>query len=413
MSMNKILSLLFAVFSIAALTLTSCSDENDEPGKINLGVGQSDKVTLGANETTGQILFNAAASWSAWLESGSRAPEELGWIRLEDTHGEAGEVYLNFSLDLNLSGQTRSAIVVIVCEDTTIRIEIIQTPDDDPDIPDQAANGSIEIVKKDHIYNYDGTIILEYEENFILNYDGNRLVNMLHSWRDDIDNGPGMQGDSYVMNEEKWQLNWQATEVMVHVVNDMTYYPSQRKEVETSEHFALLNENLLVKSGWYKWAEDYLQTDFDISYDNLGIVSSRNNDGDGQNVWDTFTWTDGNLTKITCTNGHVITMTYAKPDLTNLRKAFDLNWLLPTELECYDFAAGDITRIWGVTGFLGHGSELLMTEITESDGKNVQSYRMNYTKNTKEETVVTVDYFVDNRKSESAEWTIRYRNHIP
>lgn len=107
-------------------------------------------------------------------------------------------------------------------------------------------------------------------------------------------------------------------------------------------------------------------------------------------------------------------MTYAKSDLINLHRSFDLNWLLPTELECYDFAAGDISRIWGVTGLIGAHSYLLLTEIKQvsDDGKNVYSYSMNYTKNTKDETVVTVDEFVDNIKSASSEWTIRYNGEV-
>lgn len=283
--MKKILTLLFAVFSFVALSLTSCSDDN-EPGKVSLGKGQSEKVTVAANETYGEISFNAAAPWSAYVESASQA-DGLDWISLSQSNGDAGEIHLTFTLEINNTGQTRKAIVVIICEDTTIRIEISQSPDDEPDIPSGGLSiGEVNIVKKNYIYMEDGNRYEDYEEAYLFHYTDVNIEQINHSWRDDIDNGPGISGDDYVMNDEDWMFSRSSNNIRVDVVNSMRYYPSRKLEFERSEHFAELNESLMVKSGWYKWDEDNLQTDFDIVYgQNLDISSSRNNDGDGQNVW--------------------------------------------------------------------------------------------------------------------------------
>lgn len=56
-------------------------------------------------------------------------------------------------------------------------------------------------------------------------------------------------------------------------------------------------------------------------------------------------------------------MKYGNPALQNLHAELDLNWLLPMELEVYDFAAGDITRLFPACGLTGKTSGLLITEI--------------------------------------------------
>jgi hypothetical protein len=103
--------------------------------------------------------------------------------------------------------------------------------------------------------------------------------------------------------------------------------------------------------------------------------------------------------------------TYADPNLKNLHSTFDLNWVLPTGLECYDFAAGDVTRVFAATGLMGNPSDLLLTAITEyTDDRNTYSYRMNYKENTKDRTVVAVMEFSDDIQTGYKEWTILYEN---
>jgi hypothetical protein len=103
--------------------------------------------------------------------------------------------------------------------------------------------------------------------------------------------------------------------------------------------------------------------------------------------------------------------TYADPDLKNLHSTFDLNWVLPRDLECYDFAAGDVTRVFAATGLMGNTSRLLLTAITEYTSDNhTYSYRMNYETNTTDQTVVVAARFVDDIQTSYHVWTIEYYN---
>lgn len=128
--MKKILYYLLAMVVICGVA--SCSSD-DEPGKIELSKGQASNLTLYANNTSGEVKFSAAASWSAWISATSRVSEEIDWITLDITHGSAGEVTLSFTLERNTTGTSRIAYIIIVCEDEKIEIKITQRPEDDPD----------------------------------------------------------------------------------------------------------------------------------------------------------------------------------------------------------------------------------------------------------------------------------------
>jgi hypothetical protein len=82
---------------------------------------------------------------------------------------------------------------------------------------------------------------------------------------------------------------------------------------------------------------------------------------------------------------------------------------LPTDLECYDFAVGDPSKIFAALGLMGNPSKYLITSITEYDGKTYYSYKMDYKENTTEKTVVTVNRFIDNSLDSYSEWTINYK----
>ena len=116
------------------------------------------------------------------------------------------------------------------------------------------------------------------------------------------------------------------------------------------------------------------------------------------------------MKSIRSTSGGVVTITYADPALLNLHRQLDLNWIVPGSLEYYDFAAGDITRIFASFGLMGNPSKHLATEISENDGHTTWSCRMTYKENSAEKTVVTATDFVNGRQREYAEWEIMYHN---
>jgi hypothetical protein len=403
---------------LSCASLTSCSD--DEPGKIELAEDESSNVSVAANTSSGSINFTAAAPWSAYTSAQSRSSDDAGWIHLDTTNGSAGEVSLTFTLDNNTSGSNRTAYIIILCEDDKLVITITQTTEieDDPtkngDDP-VACAGLVQIEVKRYVnangtgYSYDGT------SNYVLQYNDDLLIRFVATSRDDMVDGAA---DNYCINTETAVFIWDGIDkndvksVNVGDVTKTTYYPSLRQETgDYNEHYAEFKNGLAVK-GWYKWDDDDRPSNWEATYNNNGyLASSKNDDGDGSGEWSThtLTWTDGCLTNIGCTENYVTTITY-DASLTNPYPLLDLNWLLPTDLECYDFAVGDPSKIFAALGLMGNPSKYLITSITEYDGKTYYSNKMDYKENTSERTVVTVSRFINNSLDSYSEWTINYSN---
>jgi hypothetical protein len=407
---------------LACASLTSCGD--DEPGKIELSKGESSKVTVAANTSSGSIKFTAAAPWSAYISTQSRSSDDVDWIYLNTTGGDAGEVNLTFTLDRNTSGSKRTAYIVITCEDETLTITITQTTETDSDadedspmaeggVEDVEDYGYIEIVEESY-YNDAYGYVPDGSSTYGFEYRSGRPYRMVYESRDDLDSDPNSPADhdSYCLNREITEFSWDLESVKVTMQNNVTYYPSGRTEIEDrSEHYAELQDGRAVK-GSYKWDDEDNRADWEATYDNSGYLASTKNN-DGTSTWDTYTysWKDGCLEKIVWTGDKRVVFTYADPDLKNLHSTFDLNWVLPTDLECYDFAAGDVTRVFAATGLMGNTSRLLLTAITEYTGDNhTYSYRMNYETNTTDQTVVVAARFVDDIQTAYHVWTIEYYN---
>jgi hypothetical protein len=321
---------------------------------------------------------------------------------------------LTFTLDNNTSGSNRTAYIIILCEDDKLVITVTQTTETEGD--STIAQGRVEIEEKWYVnnsgigYSYDGTL------NYVLEYNGDLPIKMKSTWRDDIDPGPNPPADhdSYCINHETTEFSWgsDSQSVKATMQNLVTYYPSERTEIEDrSEHYAEFKDGRAVK-GWYKWDDEDNRADWEATYDNAGYLASTKNN-DGTSSWDTYTysWKDGCLEKIVWTANKRVVFTYADSGLKNLHSTFDLNWVLPPDLECYDFAAGDVTKVFAGTGLMGNPSGLLLTAITEYTGDNhTYSYRMNYKENTLDRTVVTVMEFADDIQTGYKEWTINYSN---
>jgi hypothetical protein len=407
---------------LACVSLTSCGD--DEPGKIELSKGESSKVTVAANTSSGSINFTAAAPWSAYTSAQSRSSDGVDWIHLNTTNGDAGEVSLTFTLDSNTTGSKRTAYIIIVCDDETLTITITQTSETDSDEEEDTigvGDGHIDIVEQKYYDNGYG-YVPDVSSTYLFEYRNGRPYRMVRESRDELDEWDecvsepvtDTRADSYCITQETAEFSWGSDfqNVMVTMETNETNYPEGSTWIEErSQHYAELKDGRAVK-GWYQWDSDRLPTNWLATYDNAGYLASTMNN-DGTSLWDTYTysWKDGSLEKIVWTADKRVVFTYADPNLKNLHSTFDLNWVLPTGLECYDFAAGDVTRVFAATGLMGNPSDLLLTAITEyTDDRNTYSYRMNYKENTKDRTVVAVMEFSDDIQTGYKEWTILYEN---
>lgn len=398
--------------SLAAMVSCTSSDDGDT-GKILLGEGQANSISFSAGQTPGEIRFTAAAAWSAYTQTTpAGGVGEVEWIHIDTSRGSAGDAVVTFTLDANRTGASRTAYIVIICEDQKVVIAVTQTADDSAgEDPDKLGSGTVEITTAMY-YNQSGDsenpTYFPETHTYLIEYHSGKPLRMVSRWRDDLTSG---SGDSYYLAEETWRFSWSGSEVVAESKTVNTYYPSGKVVVdEESRHYARLADGRVVE-GNYKWSEDDKASEWTAAYDASGyLLNTRNNDA--TTTWDKydFTWGEGNVRSIRSTSGGVVTITYADPALLNLHRQLDLNWIVPGSLEYYDFAAGDITRIFASFGLMGNQSKHLATEISENDGHTTWSCRMTYKENSAEKTVVTVSDFVNGRQREYAEWEIMYHN---
>ncbi|MCM1079562.1 MAG: hypothetical protein NC344_08120 [Bacteroidales bacterium] len=414
MKLKNLLFLLLSLFASVA-AMTSCDSSDDEQKKIELGDGQQTAVSYGAKRTSGEVRFATSASWSAWTAaSHDGGPADIGWLSLDTRRGAAGESVVTFTMEPNTTGSPRTAYIVIVCEDTKIVITITQTAGDDDGDDDEALPvpniGRVEAVCTSYYSMGGGAFSAGYITRSVVNFENGRPASTYSSWRDDLNNSSyNDTRDSYCESMEKNIFTWGNGNVTISGGITSTYYPSGTVRTEEESVHHAKYDGTRVTSGNYKWDDDSEASEWTASYDALGYLKATKNN-DGTTTWDTynFTWENGNLKKISADNGGVITFTYSDPSLLNLHGGFDLNWVLPQNLEYYDFAAGDITRHFVACGLMGKPSKNLVTEITENDGHRTWSCRMTYKENSAERTVVTVACFVDGVQSSYSDWEIHY-----
>lgn len=417
---HKIIYLILSVFLAGAVTACSDSDD-DEMQKIVLTGSTTSDISVAANETACNITFNAAAPWSCHLSAtpGRSGEDGLDWITLHTNFGQAGESLIHFTLEPNTSGHSRTAYIVILCEDLSIEIKVTQTTQGSDDIPGGSASGKIAIkclAYQD--YQQTGDFKFDGEYNYSVDYQGGRAKSMESIYVSQID--PDEEnGDLYVETREVWTFTPESYQgksgLMARVMDHNRYMPSDREESEyLSTHFMSLASNgLYGNGGWYNWADEEETVDWTAEYDSDGHIKRvKNNDGETSWYVYNFTWEDDLLTKIEEANsGATVTFEYDNASLNNLHSQFDLTWTLATELEVLDFAAGDISKVWASLGYLGKPSRMLPTRVTETNPLYPQarmSYSMIYETNTLDQTKVTVMQLVNNIRQSYRVWDISY-----
>lgn len=136
---------LIAFIAAATLGLCACSDNgSDDPnigGNITLPEGQSTHVSYYSNSGDGAVEFYAAADWYAYKDGvapsdsyGARASEgDIDWLVITNDRGAAGSAKLTFTLESNLTGNDRSAYIIVYCDGETTSFKVTQSANNDPD----------------------------------------------------------------------------------------------------------------------------------------------------------------------------------------------------------------------------------------------------------------------------------------
>lgn len=105
----------------------ACSDDNNDVNTITITKEQQNQ-TVYADETAKTIRFTAAEAWRTKVEYVATKADATAdnWVTLDPPEGEAGEVSIHVTLDLNNTGSDRRAEVKITCGSTTITVTIEQ-----------------------------------------------------------------------------------------------------------------------------------------------------------------------------------------------------------------------------------------------------------------------------------------------
>lgn len=285
--MKKFLLLTF--ISGVLFGLTACS--NDNPDTIKLDKNQPQTVTLGANANSGSISFYAPDEWYAYVDSQSRASEDIDWIHLDISEGGAGNVVLSFTMEENETGESRTAYIIINCGGKSVVITIIQSYLDNPgndDGDDDLINGPV----------FSSSMRYVFPHFMPLNIDGNYIT---------------MNNDGYVVkitgNDGYLTLSYDGPKVFA----------------ESSYGY----EYMLYRGGPYQFCtylgvykDDELLVYYDLKYDTEGYLRNvaENVQGDVVETWD-LTWEDGNVTEVTMSSGGVNATTYFEYNGTTQNRA--------------------------------------------------------------------------------------------
>ena len=193
--------ILYGLMSILMLcAFVACSDDDgSNGGKISVPKGQPTNISLAANEVEGQITIKSNVNISAWVSDvKDGAPTtDIEWITVNQPHKDDGIWFINYSLQTNTTGTSRTAYIVVVAEDVKLSFTITQSDESNPEMPDVNMTGMVTIKGEtfedflgDGSYKSDGVFYYE------LILDAGMPRGMVHLWTDEIVNGPGQSGDS-------------------------------------------------------------------------------------------------------------------------------------------------------------------------------------------------------------------------
>ena len=421
--MKKIFSywvLCLMAFATSALVSCSSDDNGDEWGGFQFENVRDGKLSVAANQTSSEIIMKASKAYRAYVSATSdgSSTEEISWLHYEGSRLDDGTCHINIRLDKNDTGKSRSAYIIIVCDDKTVPILVTQTTEDssnaggDSDADNSGITALFTITKENTVINNthvedDGT------ETYELQYQNGNLTRFKHVERDDMDGA----SDKYCIETTTGTIFNSGASIKTDWNRKTIDYPSQKTEEDVADFNAKLENGRIVSGTIFKsWMNG--TRPFEISYNADGTMKqTRYNDiseYDGSDDWDnhTFVWENGYLTKVMCESMDAVS-TFAYDKTTTIPapfdKALDLNMLmLLEEAEFFDGTNGQILNVLAIGGKLGTRSKGLIKEYHCDWTEDTPfTLKMTYKKLTSDEVIVEVNHYEGNHLSFGHKWTIK------
>lgn len=424
--MKKVFSfwvLCLMAFATSALVSCSSDDNGDEWGGFKFENVRDGKLSVAADQTSSEIIMKASKAYRAYVSATSdgSSTEEISWLHYEGSRLDDGTCYINIQLDRNETGKSRSAYIIIVCDDKTVPILITQTAEDSSNVggDSDADNSGItalftitkecSVITGTHVED-DGT------ETYELQYQNGNLTRFKHVALDEYDNA---DDEDYRIETTTGTIFHSGTSIKTDWNRKFINYPSQNQNTEEDvADFNAKLENGRVVSGTIFQSRMKGTRPFEISYNTDGTLKqTRYNDiseGDGSDDWDnhTFVWENGYLTKVKCESMDAVS-TFAYDKTTAIPapfdKALDLNMLLLLEeAEFFDATNGQILNVLAIGGKLGTRSKGLIKEYHCDWTEDAPfTLKMTYKKLTSDEVIVEVNHYENNELRFGYKWTIK------
>jgi len=109
---------------------SGCKDEEDNLKEFKVQNRDALNQNMYADETGGKSLtFVTTGAWTSTIskKSATKADETVDWININPASGaEAGEYTVTFSIATNNTGEERSVVITITCNDENLVINITQ-----------------------------------------------------------------------------------------------------------------------------------------------------------------------------------------------------------------------------------------------------------------------------------------------
>ena len=220
-------------FATSALVSCSSDDNGDEWGGFKFENVRDGKLSVAANQTSSEIIMKASKAYRAYVSATSdgSSTEEISWLHYEGSRLDDGTCHINIRLDKNDTGKSRSAYIIIVCDDKTVPILITQTTEDssnaggDSDADNSGITALFTITKENTVINNthvedDGT------ETYELQYQNGNLTRFKHVERDEMDNA----GDDYCIETTTGTIFHSGTSIKTDWNRKTINYPSQKTE---------------------------------------------------------------------------------------------------------------------------------------------------------------------------------------
>lgn len=343
----------YSIFMILLATVLSGCPA-DAPESIELSGDQSASVSLSYDSTSSTINFEAEGEWFATITPIN--DNDTSWLHLDQTSGSAGNIVLNFTMDENYTGSSRSARVVISCMDTSVTVTVTQlaegeTPDDgDEDGDDNEGDSPVQRLPQiDILYSRTNHLNMDQEEG--------RMSIVFDGWEspcpiDIIVNTTYEEDGQEVMSEQSYRYTYEGNTVNVNVEFTKEGYVIDRAE------YQLTMENGRGISGYSKYQHE--TRNYRLNYDSNGYLTKF----EGNTGSSSLVWNNGNFTSASDPWGSQFQIRYNENCINSNAYNFDPNWLIASTLTS---VLNDDAYFFAMFGMVGNASKNLISEITREN----------------------------------------------